>query len=367
MNIYLVGGAVRDRLRGLTPLDYDYVVLGGSEKDLQAHISGLTRVGQGVPVFVRGNEQYTISTYPDMAADLDSRDLTINALAQDKQGQILAHPQALADLHDQILRPVRLENFLADPLRVFRAARFAATLPHFSVHFQLILAMQSVPHSALSQVAAERVGQEVLKACQGEQPGRFLRLLCQGHALDPWFRELAQADGIPAGPVPYHDSSVLKHTARVMDNCAGDTLAVWMALCHDLGKTSTPEKKWPHHFGHEQRGQALAQSMGQRLRLPRRYILAGSLAARWHMAGGNYLELREATKVRLLLTLVKADIFDSFFRLVQADGGHDHGPRAKADLEIIQSVRLPEKHHNRGHLSAEILLQLRCEALAKHV
>lgn len=366
MKIYLVGGAVRDQLRGLKPLDFDYVVLAGSEQDLRAQIPDLVRVGQVSPVFVRGNEQYSISSYADIQADLNSRDLTINAVAQDEHGQILAHPLALTDLKAQILRPVCRANFLADPLRVIRAARFAALLPDFTIDSELVLAMQAVSSSALAQVAAERVGQEVLKACQGEQPGRFLRLLGQGLALDPWFVEFIQSHNIPAGPVPYHQTNVLEHTAQVMDSCADDTLAVWMALCHDLGKTSTPENEWPHHFGHDQRGQDMARVLAQKLRLPRRYAQAGALAARWHMVGGKYLELRPATRVRLLLALDKAQILDSFFRLVLADSGHDYISRIQVELEVVQSVCLPEKFHNQGPHSAEILLQLRCEALTKH-
>ena len=132
MDIYLVGGAVRDQLRGLTPSDLDYVVINGDESALRRQVPGLIRVGQGIPVFLRGTEQYTISEYPNIEADLESRDLTINAMARDKRGELTAHPLALPDLHKKILRPVAAANFLTDPLRAVRAARFAAVLPDFT-------------------------------------------------------------------------------------------------------------------------------------------------------------------------------------------------------------------------------------------
>lgn len=365
MKIYLVGGAVRDMLRGLEPKDLDYVLVGGNEADLRRLTPGLVRVGQGIPVFVRGQEQYTISDHADIMADLCSRDLTINALAMDQDKAVFAHPLALADLEDRLLRPVSTANFLADPLRAVRAARFAAALPDFAVHPDLIRAMRGVSAADLGRVAAERVGQEVLKACQAALPGNFLRLLRDGQGFAPWLAEFDGADQIPAGPPLYHETSVLEHTAQVMDGCAGDAVAVWMALCHDLGKTLTPDAELPRHFGHEERGEGLAETLARRLRLPTRCLASGRLAARWHMAGGSYGSLKASTRVRLLLALDKAGVLDAFFRLVAADRGGSHGDRARSELAVIKAVRLPDKHRDLGPQSAEILLQLRCEALKR--
>lgn len=142
-------------------------------------------------------------------------------------------PLALSDLREKILRPVALANFLADPLRAIRAARFAALFPDFTVHEDLLSAMRGVTPQSLGRVAAERVGQEVLKACAAPAPGNFLRILRAGQALDPWLAEFQGADLVPAGPPLFHEASVLEHTARVMDGSFGDTLGVWMALCRD--------------------------------------------------------------------------------------------------------------------------------------
>lgn len=363
MRIYLVGGAVRDQLRGVAPVDFDYVAVGGGERELRLKVPGLTRVGQGFAVFVRGNAQYTLSEFATIEDDLGSRDLTVNALARDEAGDVVAHPLALSDLREKILRPVALANFLADPLRAIRAARFAALFPDFTVHEDLLSAMRGVTPQSLGRVAAERVGQEVLKACAAPAPGNFLRILRAGQALDPWLAEFQGADLVPAGPPLFHEASVLEHTARVMDGSFGDTLGVWMALCHDLGKTATRPEFLPHHHGHEEVGTDMARNLAARLRLPNRFCLAGRLAARWHMAAGRFADLRPSTRVRLLLELDKAGMMESFFRIVAADQGGDHLERARGELAVIKSVRLPEKHRDQGPKSADILLQLRCEAL----
>jgi len=363
MRIYLVGGAVRDQLRGVTPVDFDYVVIGGDEHELRRRVAGLTRVGQGIPVFVRGATQYTLSEFPAIEEDLGSRDLTVNALARDESGGVVAHPLALSDLRDRILRPVAVENFLADPLRAIRAARFGAVFPDFTVHPDLLSAMREVSTEALLGVAAERVGQEVLKACAAPAPGNFLRILQAGQKLEPWLVEFRVAHLLPAGPPMFHEASVLEHTARVMDRCTGDAFGAWMALCHDLGKTSTRRELLPHHHGHEEAGADMAQALALRLRLPNRYRAAGRLAARWHMAAGRYADLRPSTRVRLLLELDKAGMLESFFRLVAADQGGEHLERALRELSVVKSVCLPDKHRDQGPRSADILLQLRCEAL----
>ena len=144
-------------------------------------------------------------------------------------------------------------------------------------------------------------------------------------------------------------------------------MRVWMALCHDVGKTATARELLPRHFGHEEKGQELSGTLAERLRLPGRYLRAGRLAARWHMAAGRYAELRASTRVRMLLELDKAGIADRLFALAAADGGGDETARARSELDAIKAVRLPEKHRNRGARSAEILLQLRSETLNRPI
>lgn len=364
MKIFRVGGSVRDELLGRKTKDRDYVVFQATEDRFLQHFPGARKVGRKACVYIVGGDEYTLTEAPDITADLLQRDLTINAMARDDAGRLFSHPLALSDLEHKILRPVSEKNFHADPLRIFRAARFTAGLPDFRVHQSLLPVMQAVGQTGrLAGLAAERVGHETRRACHGRQPGNYLRLLSQTGCLSPWFAELQNAKTIPAGPKPVHDGSLLAHTVQVMDSLAGEALEVWMGLCHDLGKTVTPPGRWPHHHDHARAGQALAVAMGHRLKLPRRFILAGAIAARWHMTAGDYDHLRTGTVVHLLTTLHKSFLVEALFSLVAADKGIDFRLQARKDLQTILSVRLPEKHRNRGDRSGEILHHLRCEAI----
>jgi tRNA nucleotidyltransferase (CCA-adding enzyme) len=370
MKILLVGGAVRNQLLGLPVRDRDYLVLDATVEDfLKAHPAAKP-VGKTFPVFIYNGEEYSFPRGKDLEQDLARRDFTINALAQeicgDESGALFHHPLGLQDIQARILRPASERSLSDDPLRAYRAARFLAELPGFAAHPELVLAMRRTASSGtLGQPYAERVGQETLKACAGARPGEFLRLLDQGNCLAPWFAELSSASAIPAGPPKHHDSSVLEHTAQVMDALAGDPMAVWMGLCHDLGKASTPAAELPRHLGHEERGETLAKALGERLRLPTRLVNAGSDAARWHMLAGRYPELRDATRVDLLFRLKSRGVLREMFRLVHADKGQDHLPEAQADLDAALTAALPPEARDQGERSGQLLRALRIQALRK--
>lgn len=366
MEIYLVGGAVRDQLLGRQVKDRDYVVIGGDEAGLRRHLAGVKCVGRRHRVYLHRGAEYTLSEAATIEADLAGRDLTINALAKKPDGGLVGAPGALEDLRNGVLRPVALENFFHDPLRVVRAARFSALLPDFKLHPSLNKAMRRVGASGrLADVSAERVGNEVQAAMAAPQPANFLRLLADTGSLAPWFEELRLADTIPAGPPAYHDSSVLDHTLAVMGRLAGSALVVWMGLCHDLGKTVTAAERLPSHHGHEISGERLAQALGRRLRLPRRFINAGAMAARWHMTAGRYAQLRAGTKVDLLLNLQHLRLVPEMVALAAADKpGLDVGQMV-VDLETILAVRLPAEAMGQGARSGELLRQRRCQALGE--
>jgi len=338
MKIYLVGGAVRDRLMKRTPTDFDYVAIGGSEKELRQARPGLVRVGKGFTVFVRGSEQYTLSEYSSIEEDLAARDLTVNAVAMDERGLLVAQPQALADLENRILRPVANVNFHADPLRAIRAARFAACWPDFGVHPDLLVAMRSLGPQQLAPLAGERVGQEVMKALAGTSPGTFLRLLAQGHCLQPWF-------DVVAAFAP----SVLEDATQGMDRCAGDALAAWMLIGHYVatqGESARPGMT----------------ELAEAVRLPNTWRRAGDCAQKWLPRALGYPDLMRQDKVRLLRSVDKAGLSVSFWRTA-AVLGSDHGPRAARDLERIAAVRLPDELCNLGPRSGELLRELQITAL----
>ncbi len=372
MRILLVGGAVRNMLLGRPVRDRDYLVLDATVEDfLRAHPAAKA-VGKTFPVFILNGEEYSFPRGPilgesleqSLEQDLAWRDFTINALAQDEHGERFSHPQALEDLNARVLRPASNHSLSDDPVRTFRAARFLAELPGFTPHPELIEAMrQTAASGALKEPFAERVGQEAQKACAAERPGQFLRLLDQGRCLAPWFAELSGASAIPAGPKEHHDASVLEHTAQVMDLLTGDAMRVWMGLCHDLGKVLTPAQELPRHIGHEERGEAAAMTLGERLRLPTRLINAGADAARWHMLAGRYPELRDATRVDLLFRLKSRGVLREMFRLAKADTGQDHLPEAQADLAAALTATLPAQARDQGAASGELLRSLRIQVL----
>jgi tRNA nucleotidyltransferase (CCA-adding enzyme) len=373
MKILLVGGAVRNKLLGLPVRDRDYLVLDATVEDFLKAYPAAKPVGKTFPVFIYKGEEYSFPRGDGLDQDLARRDFTINALAEDATGELFAHPLALADVHNRVLRPTSEQSLIDDPLRAYRAARFVAELPGFTAHPELVAALRdAAANGSLGAPYAERVGQETQKACAGGRPGEFLRLLDQGNCLAPWFAELAGASAIPAGPPQYHDASVLEHTAQVMDRLAGDVMAVWMGLCHDLGKALTPKSELPRHIGHEERGEAMAKALGERLRLPTRLINAGADAARWHMVAGNYPELRDPTRVDLLFRLKSRGVLREMFHLAQADKGVNHLPEAQADLEAALAAVLPPEFRDQGEASGELLRTLRIKALragrkARHV
>jgi tRNA nucleotidyltransferase (CCA-adding enzyme) len=385
MKLYVVGGAVRDLLLGRGESDRDYLVLEATPEEFLRRFPTATLVGKSFPVYLAHGSEYAWPRGATLEQDLAARDLTVNALAMPVEpadaanaagdaSRIVAHPQSFADLAARVLRPASPTAMADDPLRVFRAARFAAELPDFSPHPELIMQMRRCAvRGLLGQCIPERVGLETLAAMAAPAPGRFLEILDQADCLAPWFAPLDTARTIPAGPAPYHDRDLLGHTAAVMNQLAGDPLRVWMGLAHDLGKAATDRELLPKHHGHELRGTYIAKELGLRLKLPAKCIKAGQLASRLHMNAGRYLILRPGPRVDLLHAVHSAGLFEELFALVVADrhavSGEDYGQTilaaARGDLETILAVHLLPEEQNLGAASGRRLRELRCLALAK--
>jgi len=352
MRIYLVGGALRDMLLQRPVKDRDYVVLHADEAALLGRFPQLKRVGggprglQGVGhdadrVYLLGDVQYTLSPAQDIAEDLQGRDLTINALAMEcdesgSRGPLVAHPQALQDIEGRLLRPVSVANFGQDPCRAVRAARFAAVLPGFAPAPQLFAAMRHALAMGLADVAAERVGQELRKACAGGAPGRFLAFLARGGCLSPWF-------------APFAGKPQLRLAAeQLMQRLAGSpAMWVYMAMCHHLPAEA-------------------ALRMGHRLRLPGHWQQAGADAALLLPSLWGYEALHARHKVRLLLHCEQQRLLPALCALAVAR----YGPglmglrrRMEKDLFRVLAVRLPASERNRGPASGRALLKLRIQAL----
>jgi tRNA nucleotidyltransferase (CCA-adding enzyme) len=365
MKIFLAGGAVRDLLLGRTIADRDYLVTDATREAFQKKFPAAREVGHAFPVFLLEGHEFSFPRRESLTEELRSRDLTVNALLLDREGDLICHPQGLDDLHSRILRPASRRSFLEDPLRVFRAARFRAVLPDFTPHEELIDIMRTTARRGLlDAISADRIGMETRKALAAEAPGNFLRLLAEADCLTPWFSEFKDALNVPAGPLPYHDTNVLEHTCRVMDSLKGDPLAVWAGLCHDVGKPLTPPETLPSHHGHDRTGAPLAETLARRLRLPNTHVTAGANAARWHMVAAQYDSLRPGTKVDLLMRLHTSRTLDVVFALVKADQDKDFSRQARADLRTILKVRLPKEDRNLDAESGKRLRTLRAQALA---
>ncbi len=352
MDIYLVGGAVRDSLRNVPEGDRDYVVLNAGEEELLAVFPQAVRVGRESPVYIVGNSQYTLSPAQSIAQDLKSRDLTINALARDPAGSVVGLDQSFEDLRDKVLRPVAKENFFKDPARVFRAARFAACLPDHAPAPELLQAMTDVNGAGVTQLlSAERVGQEMSKALGCPDPGRFFSLLERTGGLRPWFSELAETREVPEGS---GGGTLFEHTLSVIKELRRDRTAVWMGVCHGLGcAAASPDT-----------GALLAEGLGERLRLPKALVRAGAVAARWCRTGAHYDQLPAPDKVDLLEKLWKAGLAQPFFALVRACTGRNFQDQARADLQRMLLVTLPAAERDLGELSGRRLRSLRSQAIA---
>ncbi|MDR2050987.1 MAG: polynucleotide adenylyltransferase [Deltaproteobacteria bacterium] len=384
MKYYLAGGAVRNLFLGGKPQDLDYVFT-GTEENFLALNPGARKLGRNA-IYMLGGHEYT-PLGEGIEANLLARDFTVNAFLLGEDGVLHMHPEALSDLQAKRLNPASPAGFSLDPLRVFRAARFCSVFPDFKPGAACLdLMAEAAARETFIRISAERVGQECLKALKAPRPGNFLRVLERGRALRYWFKELSGSGRVPAGPPEYHNSSVLEHLAQIMDRAAREfsvwlalrpditarkaeelvQATVWMALCHDLGKASTPGDMLPHHYQHEIRGIQAAAALASRLRLPARLRGAGALAAKLHMKAGMYRRLRPSTRVDVLTEAQAKGLLEPLFLLAQADSGLSGLLElAGTELKRILEVRLPPHWENLGEKSGLHLRELRCSALSR--
>jgi tRNA nucleotidyltransferase (CCA-adding enzyme) len=329
MQIYLVGGAVRDKLLGLTPQDRDWVVVGATPAQMLA--LGFRPVGKDFPVFLHPEtgEEYALArterkTAPGyhgfefhadpsvtLEQDLKRRDLTINAMAEAPDGAIIDPFGGRDDLAAGRLRHVS-PAFAEDPVRILRVARYAARYAQWGFHVAHdtnALMRQMVESGEVDALVAERVWQELSRALGEATPARFFEVLRGCGALARIFPELEQLFGVPQPKQHHPEEDTGVHTLLVLTQAARlstDPRVRFAALVHDLGKGTTPREEWPRHIAHEHRGVALVEQLCARLRVPTDYRDLALLVTRYHGVYHRAAELRAAT---LLDTLEHLDAF----------------------------------------------------------
>ena len=350
MKIYAVGGAVRDRLLGRPVADQDYVVVGSTPEQLQQ--LGYRPVGRDFPVFLhpqtheeyalarterktaRGYKGFEIYASPEITLeqDLARRDLTINAIARDDDGNIIDPHHGVADLRAGILRHVG-EAFVEDPVRVLRVARFAGRFGFAIAPETLELMREMVRNGEIDHLVPERVWQELSRGLMEDKPSRMLLALRECDALQRILPEVDALFGVPQPAQHHPEVDTGLHILLVMDYAATHhhPLTVrFAALTHDLGKAATPQQHWPKHHGHEQKSVELVEHLCARLRVPGECRDLAVLAARYHGDVHRAQELRPATVAKLLAA---ADVYrrpERFEELLAACSCDYHG---RAGLE----------------------------------
>lgn len=345
MKQYLVGGAVRDKLLNYPFIERDWVVVGATPEELLNQ--GFQQVGSDFPVFLHPEtkEEYALArterksgtgykgfqvfsdTSVTLEEDLSRRDLTINAMAEDINGQIIDPYHGQKDLSNKILRHVS-NAFVEDPLRVLRVARFAARYHHlgFTIAEETLALMTDIVASGeLQHLTAERVWVETEKALSERSPRTYIEVLRQCNALSVLFPEIDRLFGV-AQRADYHpeiDTGI--HVLMSLDQATvldEDTATRFAVLVHDLGKGTTPENILPKHSGHEERGVQLVNNLCDRLKAPNRYRELAVAVTRYHLLCHKAPHLRPSTILKVLKgigALRQPEKLAQFVRCCEAD------------------------------------------------
>jgi tRNA nucleotidyltransferase (CCA-adding enzyme) len=324
MKTYLVGGAVRDRLLGRPPGDNDWVVVGASPERMVQE--GFLAVGKDFPVFLHPvtkeehalarTERKTAPGYKGfvfhadesvtLEQDLARRDFTINAIAQDGDGQLVDPFDGARDIEARVLRHVS-PAFSEDPVRILRAARFLARFAPlgFTVAPETLALMREIVAAGeVDHLVPERVWQELKKALEMPQPSAAIGLLRDCGALAKLLPEVDALFGVPQRPEYHPEVDTGLHTQMVLDMSArlapGDALLGFCALTHDLGKALTPKHELPRHVGHEHSGVRPLRAVCARYKVPAEYAAVAEIVCREHLNVHRLAELRPETVHDLL-------------------------------------------------------------------
>ncbi|MDP1774358.1 MAG: multifunctional CCA addition/repair protein [Methylobacter sp.] len=326
MEIYLVGGAVRDKLLGLPVKERDWVVIGETPESMARQ--GYRPVGKDFPVFLHpktheeyalarterktapGYKGFTVHAAPDVTLeqDLIRRDLTINAMAMTPKGQLIDPYGGQVDLEKRIFRHIS-PAFAEDPVRILRVARFAARYGHlgFTLAEETRILMQSmVTAGEVDHLVSERVWAELFKALNEKSPSAFFYTLKDCAALDKIFPEISCLFGVPQPEKHHPEIDTGIHVMLCLEQAAllsSSPEVRFAALVHDLGKGISPKANWPHHYGHETQGLPILEQMCERLRVPNSFKALASQVMQYHTHCHRAFELRATTITDMLAAL----------------------------------------------------------------
>jgi len=326
MEIYLVGGAVRDSLLDLPVRDKDWVVVGSNAKLMKEQ--GYLQVGKGFPVFLhpQTKQEYALarterkvgvgylgfefdaSEFVTLEQDLLRRDLTINAIAESSDGQLIDPYNGRRDIKDKVLRHVS-PAFAEDPLRVLRVAKFAARFARlgFTVAPETLKLMSNIVQSGeIDALVRERVWQEIEQTMGGPAPDVFIAVLRDCGALKSILPEVDRLFGVPQ-PVKYHpEVDTGLHTLLSLQQAVkltDDPVIRYATLVHDVGKGVTDKANWPSHHAHETLGLPLQADISKRLHVPNEFAKLAALVCEHHTKMHRIKELRPATLLKLIEAL----------------------------------------------------------------
>ena len=352
MEIYKVGGAVRDKLLGLPVKDCDWVVVGGTPEDMLSR--NFQQVGRDFPVFIHpetheeyalarterktgpGYKGFVVNAAPEVTLedDLVRRDITINAIAQDKDGTIIDPFNGRQDLIDGVLRHVS-QAFTEDPVRILRVARFSARFGFSVADETLILMKTMVESNEVSALVPERVWAETEKALLAPEPRRFFERLRDCHALEILFPEIDRLFGVPLPEQCYPKVDAGLHTLTVLERASSlsaDPMIRLASLIHDLGKGATSTDAPPNHTGPEEHSVELINNLCQRLRIPKDYRELAVITARYHNHCHRAGELPPTTLVEILEAVDafrRPQRFKQFLLVCEADASGRKGLEGK--------------------------------------
>ncbi len=378
MEVYLVGGAVRDEQLGLPVTDRDWCVVGATPDELLSE--GYRQVGKDFPIFLHPetNEEYALArterktgagyhgfefqTSPDVTLeqDLSRRDLTINAMAMDADGKIIDPFDGRTDLEKRLLRHVS-SAFVEDPVRILRAAKFRARFSELGFEVSsdtLKLMADMVSSGEANALQADRVWAETEAALSGPNPQLYFQALRDCGALAVIFPEIDALFGVPQPPKWHPEIDCGLHTLMVLEQAAmlsDDVDVRFAALVHDLGKATTRQSDLPGHPGHEHRSVKLLQVMSDRLPVPRACRELGSLVAEFHGHCHRAFELKPST---ILKVLKKVDAFrrpERFRKFLLACEADARGRTGFEDRDYSQADYLERVWNAASQITADQL------------